>query len=90
MIEDMRWNVEPRTAPDPPARQLGAGAYAVVGNSEPGQASGEPIAGTSRIVSISVVPDAGAIPAEAEPDLTEFGEQVRPHLAGYLITIDPQ
>ena len=88
VIEDMRWNVTPRATPDPPAQLFGKGAYAIAGNTAPGQASGEHIAGTSRILPISVVPDSGAIPAGAEPDLAEFGEQIRPHLAGYVITID--
>ena len=88
VIEDMRWSVEPRTTPDPPARHLGEGMYAIAGNIAPGQASGKSIASTSRILPISVVPDPSAAPGDAEPDLARFGEQIRPHLAGYIITID--
>lgn len=87
VIEDLRWTVRPRVTPEPVARSLGDGWSAVAGNTAPVQASGERVKSTSRIVPLSVVPDVEAIPPDADPDLTVFGEQIRPHLAGYLITI---
>ena len=89
VIEDMRWTVTPRMTAEPVARSLGDDRSAAAGQTAPGRASGERVASTSRIVPLSVVPDVGAIPSDEAPDPAVFGEQVRPHLAGYLITISP-
>lgn len=88
VIADTKWVETPRERPEPPLRVIGRGVAVGVGGTALGQAAGEFVEGTSRVVPISVVPDADARPEGAAPDLTVYGEQVRPALAGYVITIE--
>lgn len=88
VIADMKWVVTPRDTPTPRLQALGDGSFVSFGNTEPGQAEGESVQGTSRLVPVSVLPDEAAVPEGAGPDLTVFGEQISPELTGYVITIE--
>jgi len=88
VIADTRWTVTPREIPGPGREDFGDGIFASFGSAEPGQAEGTRIEGTSRLMPITVVPDGAAEPEGSGPDCAVIGEQVRPGLDGYVITIE--
>lgn len=88
VIADAKWVVTPRATPSPRMQPMGDGSFASFGNTAPGQAEGQKMRGTSRLVPVLVLPDEAAEPEEAGPDLTVFGEQISPELTGYVITIE--
>ncbi|WP_334123154.1 DUF6578 domain-containing protein [Glutamicibacter sp.] len=88
VIADVKWTVTPRTTPDPVPQVLGDGVVISIGNTELGQAEGENVKGTSRLLPVSTLPDRSVVPEDSEPDCSVLGEQIRADLSGYVITIE--
>lgn len=88
VITDAKWVVTPRAARAPRMQPLGDGSFVSFGNTARGQAEGENVKGTSRLVPVSVLPDRAVEPEDAGPDLTDYGEQISPELTGYVITVE--